>query len=65
MSDYAEKEIMNIVDELASAAASLSQGPQNYDMFIKARESCQHKIHVLIDKQRQSAELIRELTNLL
>ncbi len=36
---------MDIIDEVAGAAASMNQGAQSYDSFIKARERCMEKIH--------------------
>jgi len=37
---YDTDQIMSVIDEVASAAASLGQGAQSYDSFIKAREKC-------------------------
>jgi hypothetical protein len=39
-----EQELIDIIDEVAGAAASMNQGAQSYDCFIKARERCLEKI---------------------
>ena len=38
---YTPDYIMSIIDEVASAAASMSQGGHSYDSFIKSRDRCQ------------------------
>lgn len=60
-----ETELMNIVDELASAAASLSQGAQSYDTFIRARESCKRKLEEHFEKRKEISLAIEKLYKLL
>ena len=37
---YTPDFIMSIIDEVASAAASMSQGAHSYDSFIRSRDKC-------------------------
>lgn len=40
----ASDELIEIIDEVAGAAVSMNQGPQHYEIFIKARGLCIQKI---------------------
>jgi hypothetical protein len=37
-------ELIGLIDEMAGAAASVSQGPQNYECFMKTRAKLIEKI---------------------
>lgn len=57
-------ELMTIIDEMASAAASMSQGAQSYDVFIRARDKCREKIHESFESTRKLSTAIKNLQDL-
>lgn len=59
-----KQELINIIDELAGAAASMNQGAQSYDCFIRARERCMDKIHEHFTYSDNMRTAIRELQEL-
>jgi hypothetical protein len=38
------EELIALIDEMAGAAASVTQGPQNYEQFMKSRSKLINKI---------------------
>lgn len=60
-----EQELVQIIDEIASAAASIPQGAHNYDNFIRARESCIEKLHEHFERKREISSVIKQLYKLL
>lgn len=50
---------------MTSAAASISQGQQNYDSFIRARQTCVARLQEHFDKKRELSRMIEQLYKLL
>jgi hypothetical protein len=57
-------ELIGLIDEMAGAAASVAQGPQNYECFMKARTELINKITAIrihTDMVTRSIEDLHEL----
>lgn len=60
---YDTDQIMSVIDEVASAAASLGQGgAHSYDTFIKAREKC---TNILDEYNSYISDVQNQVTKLL
>ena len=59
-----QEEILAIIEEMIGAALSLSQGIQNYESFIRARETGIKKIKESFIHRKQLNESIKALHNL-
>lgn len=58
-------ELMSLVDEMAASAASVREGPQNYDNFIRTRDTLKDKIQVIFDKEQALCKAIKHLNSLI
>lgn len=58
-------ELMSLVDEMAASAASVREGPQNYDNFIRTRDILKQKIQDQFDKSYTLTKAIQHLNNLI
>lgn len=56
-----QDELILIVDEIAAAAASMHQGAQSYDSFIKARDKYISKINESFVHKNEITQAIRDL----
>ena len=59
------EELMSLVDEMTASAASMHEGPQNYDNFIRARDLCKEKVQSLFDRERALCSAITHLNSLI
>lgn len=59
-----QEELVAIIDEIAGAAVSMSQSPQNYDTFIKARDQWIKRINAHFDYKDRLAVAIKDLHDL-
>ena len=59
------EELMSLVDEMAGSGASIREGPQNYDNFIRTRDLLKGKIQVIFDKEQALCKAIKHLNTLL
>jgi hypothetical protein len=58
-------ELMSLFDEMAASAASMREGPQNYDNFIRTRDLCKDKVQALFDRERALCSAITHLNSLI
>jgi hypothetical protein len=58
-------ELMSLVDEMSASAASMHKGPQNYDNFIRTRDSLKLQVQNLFDRERALCSAITHLNSLI
>jgi len=58
-------ELIGLIDEVAGAAVSMNQGPQNYEEFIKARTKFINKINESFIHTHKVTKAIEELHKLI
>ena len=59
------KELMSLFDEMAASAASMREGPQNYDNFIRARDLCKDSVQKIFDREKALCSAIKNLQTLI
>jgi hypothetical protein len=57
-------ELMSLVDEMSASAASMHKGPQNYDNFVRSRDSLKIKVQNLFDREESLCYAIKQLNAL-
>ena len=58
-------ELMSLVDEMTASAASMREGPQNYDNFIRTRDLLKEKVQVIFDREQELCRAIKHLNTLI
>jgi hypothetical protein len=58
-------ELMSLVDEMSASAASMHKGPQNYDNFVRSRDSLKIKVQNLFDREKSLCYAIKQLNALI
>jgi hypothetical protein len=58
-------ELMSLVDEMSASAASMREGPQNYDNFVRTRDLLKVKVQNLFDREESLCYAIRKLNELI
>ena len=59
-----QEELVSIIDEIAGAAVSMSQGAQSYDSFIRARDKGLQKINESFGYRARLTAAIEDLHKL-
>jgi hypothetical protein len=57
-------ELMSLVDEMSASAASMREGPQNYDNFVRTRDLLKVKVQNLFDREESLCYAIKQLNAL-
>jgi UDP-N-acetylmuramyl tripeptide synthase len=58
-------ELMSLVDEMTASAASMREGPQNYDNFIRTRDLLKEKVKIIFDREQALCKAIKQLNTLI
>lgn len=59
------EELIALIDEMAGAAASVNQGPQNYECFMKSRTKLINKITSIRSHTDKVTKAIEDLHKLI
>jgi hypothetical protein len=58
-------ELMSLVDEMSASAASMREGPQHYDNFVRTRDLLKVKVQHIFDREKSLCYAIRQLNELI
>ena len=58
-------ELMSLVDEMSAAAASMHTGQQNYDTFVRTRDTLQDRVQTIFDREKALCSAIKQLNSLI
>ena len=57
-------ELMSLVDEMSASAASMHNGGQSYDNFVKTRDLLKNRVQNIFDREHSLCSAIKQLNAL-